>query len=347
VDDKTWSTIGGPGYRLLDHYGREIPGVAKMSVVTEPRPVISFLEGEKIVSQMRWADGPYWEILDFDFLEGGPFTAQDEENVNFVAVISEATRTKFFGDRLALNRFIEADGQRFRVIGVVGNVPLTRLTAYGDIWVPLSTAKSQGFRSQLSGSMVGLFLAESRADFSRIKAEFESRMLHVETEPPWETVLATPMTRFELTVTHLDNPDDAKPPVRKMLLMWLGMAAAFLLLPTVNLVSINLSRIIERSSEIGVRKAFGASSWDLVGQFIVENVLLCIVGSLLGLIGAVAIIEAIEASGLVPYADFRLNYRVFLYAILLGTFFGVLSGALPAWRMSRLHPVAALRGGTR
>ena len=46
----------------------------------------------------------------------------------------------------------------------------------------------------------------------------------------------------------------------------------FLLLPTVNLVNLNVSRIMERASEIGVRKSFGASSWTLVGQFVVENV---------------------------------------------------------------------------
>ena len=54
-----------------------------------------------------------------------------------------------------------------------------------------------------------------------------------------------------------------------------------------------------------------------------------------------------EATGLLPYADLRLNLRVFAGALGLACLFGLLSGAYPAWRMSRLHPVAALRGGQR
>ena len=62
----------------------------------------------------------------------------------------------------------------------------------------------------------------------------------------------------------------------------------FMLLPTLNLVNINLSRILERSSEIGVRKAFGASSRTLVGQFVVENLVLTLIGAAVGLVLSVA-----------------------------------------------------------
>ena len=57
-----------------------------------------------------------------------------------------------------------------------------------------------------------------------------------------------------------------------------------MLLPTLNLVNINISRIMERASEIGVRKAFGASSRTLVGQFVVENIILTLVGGAFGLV---------------------------------------------------------------
>ena len=60
------------------------------------------------------------------------------------------------------------------------------------------------------------------------------------------------------------------------------MALLFITLPTMNLVSINLSRIMERASEIGVRKAFGASSRTLVGQFVMENVVLTVIGGAIG-----------------------------------------------------------------
>jgi putative ABC transport system permease protein len=123
-----------------------------------------------------------------------------------------------------------------------------------------------------------------------------------------------------------------------------ALAVLFMTLPALNLANINLSRILERSPEIGVRKAFGASSRTLIAQFLVENVVLTTAGALLGLALAGAALAAINSSGLIPYAQFTLNWRVFGWALALALFFGVLSGVLPAWRMSRLHPAVALRG---
>ncbi len=341
-----WS--GDPGYKILDKYCRDIPGVEKFSISSTGQDVASFLDGEKVVSKLRQVDGPYWEILDFSFIEGGPFTQQDEEQANMVAVINEATRHRFFGDDPALGRFIEADGQRYRVVGVVENVSITRVTAYADIWAPHSTARSQSFRDELMGGHLGMLLAGSVDDFAAIKAEFSARLPHVEFTEPWHTIKGQPLTLVEGAALEIANVQvDQEPPVYLLVLMIIGIVSAFLFLPTVNLVSINLSRIIERSSEIGVRKAFGASSRHLVMQFIIENLVLCLVGGLLALAGAAIVLQLAEGSGLIPYAEFNLNFRVYFYALGLAILFGLISGAYPAWRTSRLHPVEALRGGAR
>ena len=110
------------------------------------------------------------------------------------------------------------------------------------------------------------------------------------------------------------------------------------------MVNLNTSRILERASEIGVRKAFGATSATLVGQFMVENLVLTLIGGLLGFVLAIMLLDLVAASNLIKYADLRINLRVFGAALLLMVFFGVLSGAYPAWRMSRMRPVDALRG---
>jgi putative ABC transport system permease protein len=117
-----------------------------------------------------------------------------------------------------------------------------------------------------------------------------------------------------------------------------------MLLPAANLVNLNMSRIYERASEIGIRKAFGAGNRHLVMQFVFENVLLCLVGGVLGFILAEGLVALVDVSGVLPFASFHLSYRAFLAGLGLATFFGILSGIYPAWRMARMHPVLALRG---
>ena len=105
--------------------------------------------------------------------------------------------------------------------------------------------------------------------------------------------------------------------------------------------------LLKLASEIGVRKAFGASSWTLIGQFIVENILLTLLGGVLGFILSRLVLQFITNSGWFPYAEFHLNYRIFLGGLGLAILFGLFSGVYPAWKMSRLHPVQALKGAAR
>jgi putative ABC transport system permease protein len=139
---------------------------------------------------------------------------------------------------------------------------------------------------------------------------------------------------------RLSEEGNAKP----LLIILFILMILFMLLPTINLVNINLSRIMERSSEIGVRKAFGASSLTLVGQFVVENVIITLIGGAIALILAIGILEIINSSSLIPYVNFSLNYRIFFNSLVICLFFGLFSGVYPAFKMSRLQPVDALRG---
>jgi putative ABC transport system permease protein len=343
------SSTGPPGYALLDTCARNLPGVERISIFSVENTVFSYVGGGRIQSTLKRTDGEFWKILSFAFVEGSPYTNEDVDRAAFVAVINQTTRDRFFGGASAYGRFIEADGQRFRVVGVVPDVPVLRQVSHADIWVPLTTAKTDAWKQGLLGGVRAIVLARSAAGFAGMKEEFESRVRAI--KPPdsdyvkIESFLETP---FEAVAGELlSNRDDRRSHPERLWAILLVIAFLFMLLPTVNLVNLNVSRIMERASEIGVRKAFGASSRTLVGQFIVENLVLTLVGGAIGLFGSFFVLRGLNDSGLIAYSQFSLNYRVFGYGLLISVVFALLSGVFPAWRMSRLHPVNALRGGSR
>ena len=339
---------GQPGYAYIDRYLRGIDGVERMTVIQQFSSVTSFHNGRKVKSYLKRTDGEFWKIYDFRFLEGGPFSHADEENANFVAVINEATREKFFGEAPAVGKPIELDGQTFRVVGVVENVPITRLIPFGDVWVPISTNKTDAYRRSDWDNFGAVFLARTRADFPRIRQEVDDRVRNskpAESET-FHSVRGGADTLFE-TISRVFLGGFAERRSEHLMTILVVLALLFMLLPAVNLVNINLSRIMERSSEIGVRKAFGASSRTLVAQFVVENVILTLVGGLVGLILSALVLHGLNVSDVIPYSEFGVNLRIFIWGLALALTFGILSGVYPAWRMSRLNPVVALRGRSK
>jgi putative ABC transport system permease protein len=312
--------------------------------------VFSYFNGQRVKSFMKRTDGAFWEILDFQFIEGGPFTEADVRDHRFVAVINEATRQRFFGGQAAVGKTIEADGQRFTVVGVVPDVPILRIVPFADIWVPHTTAKSDSYTREYVGNFMGILLLEDPGKLALTRDELWSRLRTIKLDDPgFQSVDATPETLFD-TLGRLFTGDGSGAGsgygYRLQLLLMVG-AGLFMLLPAVNLINLNTSRIMERASEIGVRKAFGASSRTLVGQFVVENLVLTLVGALVGFVAAGLLLRAINASGVIQYAELSLNYRIFAWGVGLAVVFGLLSGVYPAWRMSRLHPVQALKGASR
>jgi putative ABC transport system permease protein len=336
------------GYLLFDRYAKNLPGVEELTIFGSYQTVTTYLGDQRISSNLKRTDAAFWRVFDFTFIEGGPYGQADVDEARFVAVISRESRQRLFGGANALGRSFEADGQTFRVVGVVENVSDMRFVPFGDVFAPLTTAKSDSYKQQIMGGFHAVALARSTSDLPIIREEFNSRIAKAELPDKAYTNLVAPFETHYDSIAREGPWADRKNPDRqgaRLTLLVALLAVLFVTLPTVNLINVNISRILERASEIGVRKAFGAPTRTLVAQFIVENVILTLAGGAIGLVLSALVLRALNQSGFVAHSAFAVNPRVFGYAVLIAVAFGLISGVYPAWRMARLHPVEALKGG--
>lgn len=334
-----------PSYHFLDNYVRTMKTPEMVSIFTASAPVYTYVNNQKLGLERMFTDAPFWYILQLDFVEGEPYDSDAVANAAAVAVIDDRTSKNLFGDQRAVGKYVETTEGNYRIVGVLRHGDIPSRMAYAQIYVPITTSRNAMSAKRLFSNCNAYVLAADKSDFDQIKAEYAGRIEDAveDHKDEFNTIKSTMGTQSDLLAQELLGYDSESGSIVAIGAVILLMIL-FMLFPAINLVNINVSRIIERSSEIGVRKAFGASSMTLTGQFIVENVFLTMIGGAVAIVLALILLRVVSDSGLLPFGDLTINFSVFLYSLLICLFFGVFSGALPAYMMSRLHPVQALRG---
>ncbi|WP_158799150.1 ABC transporter permease [Pedobacter sp. L105] len=336
---------GSPTLYFYQHYVSTLKTPYKLAIYTEAENTNAYQNNKKIVFEQKYTNIAYWEVYQFQFIEGKPYNQQELKNADHVVVISEDARDNYFGKNvLATGKYLEANDIKYRVTGVVKTAPYLDFYCYADLYLPYTLSKQDLKTRNLMGGFSATMLADSKTDLPKIKAEYLEMVKKLpidKTEDNMNVINSYADYYLEGYSRSLSSePDNGL----STLYFYFGLFIFFfMLLPTINLVNINISRIMERSSEIGVRKAFGASSKTLTYQFIVENLILTFLGGVLGIVLSSIVIYLINSAEIVPNLKMHINLTVLFYGLLACLIFGLLSGVYPAWRMSKLNVVTALK----
>lgn len=357
VKDQSVS-IGNVGRRLAVEYLAKLKTPALINVSSTDRFEI-FYQGKLISQQVIVTDPNYWRIYDFDFIKGRSFNLAEFNAKAQVVVISSSLSNYFFGSLDVIGKMIKLRSQEYRVVGVVKDPPFTSSNCFAQAWAPSSLidvpAESEGSGSW-SGECYLTILPNTPSDKQKVIDDVNDLMRKLNIR------LATKKTTVTLT-----GPDDAKTVyvrgyqsdeefkgVAQFYVKWVSFILLFLLLPSVNLMSLNITRIRERATEIAVRKAFGASRGALIKQLLIENIILTVIGGVIGLTMAYAVLRifAYQLFNVSPdMGDVDLvitvNISAFIMTLLVCFIFGIFSGIIPALRMSKLNPAEILKGGNK
>ena len=333
-------------YSFLNKYVKSLKTPEKVSITNISSTATSYLKNKKFDFALMNTDAEFWEIMKFNFLEGKPYTKEQILNSERVVVINEETKKSYFGDASAVGKNIVADDVTYKVIGVVKGVPKTRFMTRADIYAPYTSPKSGYESKSTTGSYHAIVLAKNEKDFKAIEDEYQHNLINAPMpDNNWDK-LSSHADTFLATFTRMGLGNDDNSGVGNVYIASCILLFLFFLLPTVNLVNLNISRIIERSSEIGVRKAFGASSGILIIQFIIENIILTIIGGVIGLLFTWGILQYINLSNLIPNIELKIDLNVLFYGFTLCVAFGIFSGVYPAFKMSKMQIVKSLKSAS-
>ena len=218
-----------------------------------------------------------------------------------------------FGAASALGKEVKIDQERFKVVGVIENTPITRVHSYGDMFIPYTLAKGYGKTKDLTGEFIATLVARDKQSLQAMQQEYEAMMQHVELPDSFASA-ESHADPYLASFSRMMLGDSDSSGVQRVYVALGLLAFLFMLLPTVNLVNINISRIMERASEIGVRKAFGAPVRLLIIQFVFENMVLTLLSGLLAFVVAWLTLLAINQANIVQHMELAIMEKCSCWA---------------------------------
>ena len=345
-------SISACGRTLSEKYLKKTKSAEIVSMYTGAMPWEFILNGKYQRRLQNQTDAEYWDLFEYKFLQGRPYTKEEVTSGANLAVITQSLKLLIFGpEENVLGKTVHYTSIDLTVTGVVEDPPKTSQNALGDLYFPYTLLKNNEAFDEYMGGFTTAFKAGNSNQFSAIQVETQAMIERLDAADTTQSIfLSGPYSQLEKMMRGYGDPEEYSK--GSSLIKYLLYALAFILLPAVNLMALNFARIHERGEEIAIRKSFGAASGVLRNQFLFENILMTLTGGLIGIILAYLVVGLLGSSltisinyfNSVPLT-FSFNYLVFAATLLACLIFGLLSGYLPALRLSRMKPAVYMKGG--
>ena len=355
-ENKDWNNFGKPSAAFMKECIQPLPEVeACTAFSTADVALVSLTDGNnRLKVDVMSTDPDFWKIFKLQFLDGKSFTEAERGGDMQSVVISASVARKLFGTTEAAGRQMLLNREVVRIIGVVKDVSVTAKDAYAQVWSMYHSNELNvtGWWSY-NGNRTIAVLARTPDDFPAIKQGVEKRVKDV--NAGLEQRQIDIMEQPDNIVAHVNHVWSNIGPNLPMHYLQYGIALFIILLvPSLNLCGLSNSRMQQRVSELGVRKAFGATDGTLVRQILNENLVLTLIGGVVGLIFSYLAVYAMRtwlftnSDNIGTAGDFSLSMgalfspAVFVLAFVFCLLINLLSAGLPAWLATRRTIVDSL-----
>ena len=280
----------------------------------------------------------YYQIQGLQLSLGRWLKASDQKNAAYVCVLNEAVADELIGYTDCVGQTITLNGVRFTVVGVLeeNEDSLTSVLTSGMLMAYIPYSSLIRLTDSVSNDVTTFYL--SAAEGSSVDAAADAM----------ENIL---MERFDededaFDVDASNMLEEAMNKVTSTLSLLLGgIAGISLVVGGIGIMNIMMVTVTERTREIGIRKAIGASRGNILTQFLMEAVVLCMIGCGLGIFLSWAILQVVSTVTVSAGITFSLNMGVVGLAVAFCFLIGVVFGLYPANKAAKMKPIDALHYG--